>query len=195
MSDLVTTQIRALTAPGTSQPVRAPNGSHVLAATVTGSGAVAVALTWQGSNDLLGWVTLGTLSASGTGVASASTSTTMDYLYWQIRVDSLTGAQCGFSVVTAPAESGAENPSLVTVPVLSGVWCPIPRGFCAQMFVSGGINGGTYSFVMRRGTDDATLTTAETGSIAANTTKGVLVVADGVDQIKADFTGTATATF
>lgn len=109
MSDLVTTQIRALTAPGTSQPVRAPNGSHVLTATVTGSGSVAAALTWQGSNDLLGWVTLGTLSASGTGVAGGSASTTLDYAYWQVRLDSMTGAQCAVSIATAPAEDASNS--------------------------------------------------------------------------------------
>lgn len=109
MSDLVTTQIRALTAPGTSQPVRAPNGSHVLTATVTGSGSVAAALTWQGSNDLLGWVTLGTLSASGTGVAGGSASTALDYAYWQVRLDSMTGAQCAVSIATAPAEDASNS--------------------------------------------------------------------------------------
>lgn len=128
MSDLVTTQIRALTAPGTSQPVRAPNGSHVLTATVTGSGSVAAALTWQGSNDLLGWVTLGTLSASGTGVAGGSASTALDYAYWQVRLDSMTGAQCAVSIATAPAEDASNSSPFTPAEVasikgvVSGAW-------------------------------------------------------------------------
>ncbi|MFG6413808.1 hypothetical protein ACG02S_07830 [Roseateles sp. DC23W] len=107
MSDITLTHLAALASAIAGAPVFAPEGDHTLTATVIGSGAVSATLAWQGSNDGVGWVTIATLTPSGTGVGAAQASTTISYRYWRQVVSALTGSQVSAVVSTEPAGQAA----------------------------------------------------------------------------------------
>ncbi|WP_457425659.1 hypothetical protein [Roseateles sp. P5_E7] len=107
MSDITTTNLGALAAAVAGGPVFAAEGDHTLTTTVTGAGAVSATVAWQGSNDGVGWVTIATLTPSGTAVGAAQASTTSSYRYWRQLVSALTGSQVSSVVATEAAGQSA----------------------------------------------------------------------------------------
>lgn len=92
MPDSLITNLGQLSAVGQGNPKKSKSsGSHTLAVTVVGTGALAYAGVLMGSNDNIGWTTAATLSASGSDNIVASASVAVDYAFWRHDVTTLTG--------------------------------------------------------------------------------------------------------
>lgn len=110
MSDLIVTQLGSLSAVGQTYAVQAKSaGSHVLAITLVGIGAISFAGSLMGSNDNKTWIAVAAVAASGTGSASGTARVTDDYAYWAMSASSLTGTSATVSGVltTDPGASVA----------------------------------------------------------------------------------------
>ena len=106
MSEPRTRQLlKRATATGAGYPIDALEGDHVFTATVVGDAAVSATVVVEGSNDLIGYSTIATLTLSGTATASGSASTSKSYRYWRANVTAISGG--AVSVTSATEEAGA----------------------------------------------------------------------------------------
>lgn len=118
MTDPIRTTLPVLSATGPSAAVRGLSGQHTLAATIVGTAAVSFTAAWEGSNDLVGWTPIGSVTASGTGVASASVDASRDFAYWRLNASALSGGVLS-AVVASELASGGTGGSQLTAAELA----------------------------------------------------------------------------
>ena len=111
MSNPRITQLGALSATGQGVPRVGVQGDHTFTATVSGSGSVSATVAIMGSNDLQGWVTLVTLTLSGTALATASSAVAASHAYWRADVGAL-AAGATVQVQAASEEAGGGGSGL-----------------------------------------------------------------------------------
>lgn len=109
MATPLITQLGTFSGAGTGSAVAARRGSHTFAASVRGAGAVSATVAVQGSNDLVGWVALGSLAPTGTTAAAAVLAVTASHRYWRAVVSALSaGATVVADVSTDETASGGD---------------------------------------------------------------------------------------
>lgn len=81
---------------GEAKPRQCNNWSYQ--ATVTGAGSVSCSAVVEVSNDGVGWAEMGSLSASGSGRATDTLSSSTPWAFHRSRIVSMTGDEC---IVTA----------------------------------------------------------------------------------------------
>lgn len=111
MTDLIKTELGSLTTTGIGHPRQGQAGAHTGSITVIGSGSVSATVLIRGSNDGQAWTTLATISASGTGTATASAKWTDDYAMLRQEATALTGSVVSAQVVTDQTGGGASPAS------------------------------------------------------------------------------------
>lgn len=96
MVDQTTTGAGSTYGPGTS-------GEKTYQATVSGTGAVTATVVIQASNDPtnLGWLTLGTITLSGTTTATDGFATQAGWAYYRANVTAISGTSASVDVTVA----------------------------------------------------------------------------------------------
>lgn len=98
MDQARSTPLGVFTATGTGTRFSAPQADRTFQATVVGTGAVAATVIFEGSNDGAAYVTLATITLSGTTSASDGVPSTARWPLVRARVTALSGTG---AVVTA----------------------------------------------------------------------------------------------
>lgn len=91
MSEPIVRTLASVASPQVCMPYDGVAGAHLFTGTVSGAGSVSAAVAVEGSNDLIGWSPIVTLSPSGSGSAVASASTSNSYRYVRANVSAVTG--------------------------------------------------------------------------------------------------------
>lgn len=119
--DPIITKLGTVSAAGQGYPVKAKSaGAHTLVASVVGAGAVELAGTLMGSNDLDAvWVKVNDVSATGTDSASVTLQVSGDYAYWRFDWATLTGFKGTSSISTDTSSSfdGGALPGAVALAI------------------------------------------------------------------------------
>lgn len=75
-------------------------GRKTFQGTVTGSGSVSATIAINVSNDKVDWITLGTITLSGTNAATDGFATEASWGYYQANVSALSGTGASVTVVS-----------------------------------------------------------------------------------------------
>lgn len=144
MSDPKRTQMGSFTGAATGIPVVGSQGDHVFSITVSGSGTVSATVQLQGSNDLVGWVSMGTLAAAGPNVGAQTVAMSSTYAYWRAVVADVTAG--AVVTVVASTEYGLAGPGTSLLLTVSREAIPVDSG--ATLELSAGVTYTLTSSVL-----------------------------------------------
>ena len=90
--------LNSATAPGSGNIISPPTPSQTYQATETCSGTCSATVQIEGSDDLVGWVTLGTITLSGTSPQSDGFASAAAWIYTRADLTAISGTSAAVTV-------------------------------------------------------------------------------------------------